>query len=90
VLFQVSSLGRFEHIIVLVEATDEISDIGVTLDSRLGWDKQKFRVIAKHNEILTAVHACVARTSDIKVKFLESVCQKLSEPRMIYNDEIWC
>jgi hypothetical protein len=71
-----------------IEVVDEINYLEVTFESG-GWNRQKLMVIAKGNHTLVAIYNCLARTLDIRVKFLENVYEMLSESRTMYGIEMW-
>jgi hypothetical protein len=49
-----------------VDVVDEISHLGVTLESTGGWNKHKTKLMVKGNQTLLATDKCLTRTSDVK------------------------
>jgi hypothetical protein len=77
-------LGREE-----IEVVKEIKYLGMVLDSRGTWDKERKQVAIRGKSALKSINMCVARALNIEVKVLEQVYNALVESRMMTGVEIW-
>jgi hypothetical protein len=72
-----------------IEVVKEIKYLGVVLDSRGKWDKERKQVAIWGKSALNSTNICVARAPNIEVKVLEQVHNALVESRMMTGVEIW-
>jgi hypothetical protein len=73
----------------LVEIVNEISCLGITLESTGGWNRNGMKEIVKGNQSLVAIDKCLIRTLDMRIQLLENVYETVCESRMMYGAEIW-
>jgi hypothetical protein len=76
----------------LIEVVNELSYLGITLESTGGWNKHRKKQIVKGNQSLLAILAidkCLSRTPNMRIQLLENVYEIVCESRMMYGAEIW-
>jgi hypothetical protein len=57
----------------LIDVVNEISYLGVTLESTGGCNKHKMKQMVKGNQSLVAINKCLTRTPDMRVQILENI-----------------
>jgi hypothetical protein len=72
-----------------IEVVKEIKYVGVVLDSRGKWEKERKQVAIRGKSALNSISICVTRASNIEVKVLEQLYNALVESRMMTGVEIW-
>jgi hypothetical protein len=63
----------------LIDAVNEISFLGVTLESTGEWNRHKMKQMVKGNKFLVATDKCLPRIPDMRVQLLQNVsgiCKK--------------
>jgi hypothetical protein len=73
----------------LIDVVNEISYLGVILESTGGSNRHKMKQMAKGNKSLVATDKCLTRTPDMKVQLLENVYEMVCESRLMNGAEIW-
>jgi hypothetical protein len=68
-----------------IEVVKEIKYLGVVLDSRDKWEKERGQVIIRGKLTLNSIHICVARAPNIEVKILEQLYNSLIESCMMWR-----
>jgi hypothetical protein len=72
-----------------IKVVKEIKYLGVVLDNRGKWEKERKQVAVRGKSALNSINICVARAPNIQVKVLEQVYNALVESRMMTGVEIW-
>jgi hypothetical protein len=72
-----------------IETVKEIKYLGVVMDNRGTWDKERKQVAIRGKSALISINICMVRTPNIEVKVLEQVYNALLESRMMTGVEIW-
>jgi hypothetical protein len=74
----------------LIEAVNnELSYLGITLESTGGWNRHRKKQMVKGNQSLLAIDKCLSGTPDMRIQLLENVYETVCESRMMYGAEIW-
>jgi hypothetical protein len=73
----------------LIDIVNEISYLGVTLESTGGWNRHKMKQMVKGNQSLVANDKCLTRTPDTRLQLLENGYEMACESRMMYGAEVW-
>jgi hypothetical protein len=73
----------------LIEVVNEISYLGITLESTGGWNRHKMKRMVKGNQSLVAIDKCLTRTPDMRLQLLENVYEMVCESRLMCGAEIW-
>jgi hypothetical protein len=71
----------------LIHVVNEISYLGITLESTRGWNRHKMKQMVKVN--LSFVDKCLTRTPDMRIQLLENVYEMVREARLMYGAETW-
>jgi hypothetical protein len=72
-----------------IEVEDEVNSLGVTFQSSGGWNRQKLKKVAGGNQTLVAMHKCLVRILDTRVKTIRNVCGMSSESRTVNAIDMW-
>jgi hypothetical protein len=72
-----------------IEVVKEIKYLGVVLDSRGKWEKERKQVAIRVKSALNSINICVARAPNIEVKVLVQIYNALVASRMMTGVEIW-
>jgi hypothetical protein len=73
----------------LIEVVNELSYLGITLESTGGWNRRRMKQMVKGNQCLLAIDKCLSRTPDMRIQLLENVYETVCESKMMYGAEIW-
>jgi hypothetical protein len=57
----------------LIDVVNDISYLGVTIESTGGWNRHKMKQMAKRNQSLVGTDKCLTRILDTRVQLLEIV-----------------
>jgi hypothetical protein len=57
----------------LTDVVNEISYLGVTLESTGGWNRHKMKQMVKGDQSLVVTDKCLTRTLDMRVQLLENI-----------------
>jgi hypothetical protein len=71
-----------------IEIVKEIKYLGMMLDSRGKWDRERKQVLFTGKIALSSIIICLARVQNIRVKVLEQVYNSLIESRVMTGVEI--
>jgi hypothetical protein len=71
-----------------IEVVKEVKYVGMILDSRGTWDKERKQVAIRGKSALNSINICVARAPNTEVKVLEQVYNALVESCMMTGVEI--
>jgi hypothetical protein len=71
-----------------IEVVTEIKYLGIVLDSRGKWEKERKQVAIRGKSVLNSINICVARAPNIEVKVLEQLYNTLVESHMMTEVEI--
>jgi hypothetical protein len=66
-----------------IEIVKEIKYLGMMLDSREKWDKERKQVLMRGKIALSSINICLARAHNIQVTVLEQIYDSLIELRMM-------
>jgi hypothetical protein len=72
-----------------IEVVKEIKYLGVVLDSRGKWEKERKQIAIRGKSALSSINKCVATAPNIEVKVLEQLYNVSEESRMMTGVEIW-
>jgi hypothetical protein len=73
----------------LIDVVNEISYLGVTLESTGEWNRHKMKQMVKGNQSLVAIDKFLTRTPDRRLQLLENVYEMACESRLMYGAKIW-
>jgi hypothetical protein len=61
-----------------MEIVKDIKYLGVMLDSRGKWDKERKQVLIRGKIALSSINICLARVQNIQVKVLEQIQNRIT------------
>jgi hypothetical protein len=68
-----------------IAVVKEIKYLGMVLDSRGKWEKERKQVAIRGKSALNSFNICIARAPNIEVKVLEQLCNAL----VVTHDDRW-
>jgi hypothetical protein len=72
-----------------IEVANEIKYLGIILDGRGKWEKEKRQVEIRGKTTLNSINICLARAPNMGINILEQLYVPLIESRMMTGVEIW-
>jgi hypothetical protein len=72
-----------------LEIVSEVTYVGIKLESKGGWRRQKSRITTIGNQSLLAIDRCLTTMPNMRVNLLQQIYQTKCEYRMLHEADIW-